>query len=317
MKSINTVFLLFFTSILLTAPVLAGTVTGLKSFTKGTPAVSADVNGNFNAIKTAVDDNDQRITTLEKSTPGTGDLSVPLTGIVNVVAVDGILGLTRVAGVGTKFTEELRVNTAILIDGQVNVVVKIIDNATLDLRDSQLAEVTGQTVFIDGDLLTLMDSAGQVKFKVKNSGELSFPSRVLPISPVKMRFERISLNTIRFTNVDGNVTELVIPNNGGNGSASNSSIAYFPFESYVSDNGISARRAVLLFNISSSPSLSCTLLHSGDELFKNYMLRTDAGSAAISQRAWGNSTTKTFMIATNFEGIIPIDFPSKFEIICF
>lgn len=40
----------------------AGDVTGLTTFTSGTPAVASEVNENFNAVKTAVDDNNSRIT---------------------------------------------------------------------------------------------------------------------------------------------------------------------------------------------------------------------------------------------------------------
>jgi len=43
----------------------AGEVAGLKSFTSGTPALASEVNGNFNAVKSAVDDNHSRLTTLE------------------------------------------------------------------------------------------------------------------------------------------------------------------------------------------------------------------------------------------------------------
>lgn len=41
----------------------AGQVTIPNSFTAGTPAVATEVNANFNAVETAVDDNDNRITT--------------------------------------------------------------------------------------------------------------------------------------------------------------------------------------------------------------------------------------------------------------
>ena len=40
---------------------IAGAVVGLNTFTAGTPAVANDVNANFTAIKTAVDDNNTRV----------------------------------------------------------------------------------------------------------------------------------------------------------------------------------------------------------------------------------------------------------------
>jgi len=49
----------------LSATLLASQVTGLMTFTSGTPARAADVNGNFTAVKTAVDDNNARIAALE------------------------------------------------------------------------------------------------------------------------------------------------------------------------------------------------------------------------------------------------------------
>jgi len=49
----------------LSATLIAGSVTLPYTFTSGTPARASEVNGNFSAVKTAVDDNAARITTLE------------------------------------------------------------------------------------------------------------------------------------------------------------------------------------------------------------------------------------------------------------
>ncbi len=49
------------------AVVYASSVTIPNTFTAGTPAVAAQVNANFAAVKTAVDDNDTRITALESA----------------------------------------------------------------------------------------------------------------------------------------------------------------------------------------------------------------------------------------------------------
>ncbi len=43
------------------ATLIAGQVTGLINFTAGTPAKAAEVNSNFMAVKTAVDDNHAKL----------------------------------------------------------------------------------------------------------------------------------------------------------------------------------------------------------------------------------------------------------------
>jgi len=63
------VYLSFVTAVLCIAaiPAYAGQVTITNTFTAGTPAVAAEVNTNFGDVKTAVDDNDARIKTLENT----------------------------------------------------------------------------------------------------------------------------------------------------------------------------------------------------------------------------------------------------------
>jgi hypothetical protein len=58
----------------------AGPVGPLTTFTAGTPALASEVNGNFSAVKTAVDDNASRITTLQTTvTPAGNIVLVPST----------------------------------------------------------------------------------------------------------------------------------------------------------------------------------------------------------------------------------------------
>ena len=65
MQKQNVLSVLLLSAALATESVMASDVTGLTSFTAGTPARAADVNGNFNAVKTAVDDSQVQITALE------------------------------------------------------------------------------------------------------------------------------------------------------------------------------------------------------------------------------------------------------------
>src|SRR5688572_19959866 len=61
---------------LLTLPVLASQVTLPNTFVPGERARAGDVNDNFDAVKDAVDDNDERITELESRVPEIGAVSL-------------------------------------------------------------------------------------------------------------------------------------------------------------------------------------------------------------------------------------------------
>ena len=63
------VSLLLLVAVAMPLSVRAGTVDGLATFTNGQTADANEVNGNFNSVKTAVDDNDGRVTTAQ----GTAD----------------------------------------------------------------------------------------------------------------------------------------------------------------------------------------------------------------------------------------------------
>lgn len=68
--------------------VYAGTVTIPNDFTAGTTASADEVNGNFTAVKTAVDDNDSRISTLESGNFSSGTFNGNL-----IVTTNGRLGV--------------------------------------------------------------------------------------------------------------------------------------------------------------------------------------------------------------------------------
>ncbi|PKM43062.1 MAG: hypothetical protein CVV05_16075 [Gammaproteobacteria bacterium HGW-Gammaproteobacteria-1] len=75
----------FVLSLVIAAPAIASDLTIPNSFTAGTPAVAAEVNANFTAVESAVDDNDSRITAL-----GSGKVSISgdtMTGVLTVPSI--------------------------------------------------------------------------------------------------------------------------------------------------------------------------------------------------------------------------------------
>jgi hypothetical protein len=90
LKTLGTAALIAAAAIAL--PGIAGTVTGLTTFTANTPARASEVNGNFTAVKTAVDDNQAQITALNARITA---LEAQLT---NVVALNAYLSLQTVNG---------------------------------------------------------------------------------------------------------------------------------------------------------------------------------------------------------------------------
>ena len=84
--------------VLLSIPlvVAAGTVTVPNTFVNGTPADADQVNANFDAVETAVNDNDSRITTLETTLPLKGDAGEP--GATGPEGAQGPIGLTGATG---------------------------------------------------------------------------------------------------------------------------------------------------------------------------------------------------------------------------
>ena len=61
MKNITQILLGAVATVVVSSQVMAGDLTIPNSFTSGTPAVAADVNANFTAVETEVDDNNGRI----------------------------------------------------------------------------------------------------------------------------------------------------------------------------------------------------------------------------------------------------------------
>jgi len=94
-------FCLCFTAALVSLPAAAAQVGELTPFTAGTPARAAEVNGNFNALKSAVDDNDARLTSVESAKQNRITGTCLPGSAVTEVAADGTVtcGALQQAGV--------------------------------------------------------------------------------------------------------------------------------------------------------------------------------------------------------------------------
>ncbi len=73
---------------------LAGAVNLPNTFSSGTPAVAAEVNANFATVKTAVDDNDSRITALEETVAALQATIAALQNSLSSVETDSQLART-------------------------------------------------------------------------------------------------------------------------------------------------------------------------------------------------------------------------------
>ena len=94
---------------------LATDVTGLTTFTSGTPAVAAEVNDNFTAVKTAVDDNDGRITTNATAIATKADATAVTTEIAAAITTkaDATAVTTEIAAAVAPKANSADVTTAI------------------------------------------------------------------------------------------------------------------------------------------------------------------------------------------------------------
>jgi len=95
--TISPLFVVAGALLLLMPPAVASQVGSLTTFTNGTPANADEVNANFDALRTAVNDNDTRITTLESaSAPAPEQLL--MSGGINPGGGGNVWGMYNQAG---------------------------------------------------------------------------------------------------------------------------------------------------------------------------------------------------------------------------
>jgi hypothetical protein len=140
------------TAILLAGNAHAGIVTVPSTFTSGTPAKASEVNANFSAVKTAVDDNDARITANTADiSANTADIatnaaaiSANTTAISNNAAAIAKVGLHGVTVISPPACQTLAsVTTTYQKLGDMGTFNKISDTSTVEIQfNGRLAVVT-------------------------------------------------------------------------------------------------------------------------------------------------------------------------------
>ncbi len=146
-----------------------------NTFAPNTPAKAEQVNGNFSAIASSVNDNDARIgqaesrmTTIEAATGLSSQmLSYELTGKVTVPA-----GSPTVTGVDTLFTGELNVGDAIKIKNEKFIVIAIESDLALTLSGNHVAGALGELAYKDGNLFSINNGNGVNQLFVDKSGSV-------------------------------------------------------------------------------------------------------------------------------------------------
>ena len=128
-------------------PVTAGNVTIPNTFSSGTPAVAAEVNANFGALETAVNDNDSRITT------NSNDLAALQTAVTTLQATVAALQDTV-----TTLQDDLTAANDTIAGLQADLASA---NSTIASLQSDLANVQANSVLdLDGILVYAVDDYG-------------------------------------------------------------------------------------------------------------------------------------------------------------
>ncbi|MDH5730833.1 MAG: hypothetical protein OEZ58_17730 [Gammaproteobacteria bacterium] len=145
------------------------------TFQANTKAQAAQVNENFDAVKTAVNDNQTQLTGLiEQKGVIKGMLDQQLTGTITIGS-----GGSKVTGNETIFTQEIRVGDAIRIEGgdtnapsQNFVVASVISDTELEINAEHQAGVLNGHAFSDKNLIEIQTGIGVSKLQVTKSGDL-------------------------------------------------------------------------------------------------------------------------------------------------
>jgi len=149
--------------------VWAETVEGLKEFKSGDPALASEVNNNFNAVKTAVDNNDN-VSTENSSFIATniGNIATNTDNIAsNAAAITGITGSSNVVA-GAMITTSLRIDT---ISTTINNSYSV-SSCTWNTKYKRFEiTITGEKYFWT-DYVTIVTSTGEAPY-IARTGSVS------------------------------------------------------------------------------------------------------------------------------------------------
>ncbi len=132
-------------------PTHASECTIPNTFSAGTPAVAAEVNGNFDAVKNAVDDNDSRIATL---TAALADLQATISAQADTISAQQE-AIAELQALNTTLTATLAV-----VQSDVSAIQDADFATNISNLDTRLASVEANTVLALDGVLTLSSEDG-------------------------------------------------------------------------------------------------------------------------------------------------------------
>ncbi len=148
-KALCTLRLLGFAALVSSQTALAGSVAVPNSFSANTPAVAAEVNANFNAVKTAVDDNDSRIATLETTISNlqatVSSLQATITSQATTISdlqATVTSQDTTISNLQTTVAS-LQNNSVLALDGKLQLVTDVDGNATAQFSGVNVQVING------------------------------------------------------------------------------------------------------------------------------------------------------------------------------
>ena len=178
-------------------PAFAGSVTIPNNFAAGTPAVAAEVNTNFAAVKTAVDDNDNRINTnaanLSSNTAAIANNSTRITNNASAIATNSGRISANAANIAN--------NAADIATNASNIAANstAISNNTTDISDNA-AGIAALSSTVTNNSADIGNNTAAISANTSNIATNT--------SNIAANSTAISNNTTAISNVQSDITDL-------------------------------------------------------------------------------------------------------------